>query len=75
MNNTVKNNNLGQILAPISPDLKALDEVIRRRLASEVVLIDQIAAYIIQSGGKRVRPALLLLIAKALGHNKEIPHA
>ena len=75
MNNTVKNNNLGQILAPISPDLKALDEVIRRRLASEVVLIDQIAAYIIQSGGKRVRPALLLLIAKALGYNKEIPHA
>lgn len=75
MNNTVKNNNLGQILAPISPDLKALDEVIRRRLASEVVLIDQIAAYIIQSGGKRVRPALLLLIAKALGHGKEIPHA
>jgi octaprenyl-diphosphate synthase len=75
MNNTVKNNNLGQILAPISLDLKALDEVIRRRLASEVVLIDQIAAYIIQSGGKRVRPALLLLIAKALGHGKEIPHA
>ena len=75
MNNTVKNNNLGQILAPISPDLKALDEVIRRRLASEVVLIDQIAAYIIQSGGKRVRPALLLLIAKALAHGKETPHA
>ncbi|CAN1490211.1 IspA Geranylgeranyl pyrophosphate synthase [Burkholderiaceae bacterium] len=75
MNNTVKNNNLGQILAPISPDLKALDEVIRRRLASEVVLIDQIASYIIQSGGKRVRPALLLLVAKALGHGKEIPHA
>ncbi len=75
MNNTVKNNNLGQILDPISPDLKALDEVIRRRLASEVVLIDQIASYIIQSGGKRVRPALLLLIAKALARGKEIPHA
>jgi len=75
MNNTVKNNTLGQILAPISSDLKALDEVIRRRLASEVVLIDQIAAYIIQSGGKRVRPALLLLIAKALAHGKETPHA
>jgi octaprenyl-diphosphate synthase len=75
MNNTVKNNNLGQILGPISPDLKALDEVIRRRLASEVVLIDQIASYIIQSGGKRVRPALLLLIAKALARGKEIPHA
>lgn len=75
MNNTVKNNSLGQILAPISPDLKALDEVIRRRLASEVVLIDQISSYIIQSGGKRVRPALLLLIARALANGKEIPHA
>jgi octaprenyl-diphosphate synthase len=75
MNNTVKNKHLGQILAPISPDLQALDEVIRRRLASEVVLIDQISSYIIQSGGKRVRPALLLLIAKALANGKEIPHA
>jgi len=75
MNNTVKNNHLGQILAPISPDLQALDEVIRRRLASEVVLIDQISSYIIQSGGKRVRPALLLLMAKALANGKEIPHA
>ncbi len=75
MNNTVKNNHLGQILAPISPDLKALDEVIRRRLASEVVLIDQISSYIIQSGGKRVRPALLLLMAKALADGKETPHA
>lgn len=75
MNNTVKNNSLGQILAPISPDLKALDEVIRRRLASEVVLIDQISSYIIQSGGKRVRPALLLLIARAMANGKEIPHA
>jgi octaprenyl-diphosphate synthase len=75
MNNTVKNNHLGQILSPISPDLKALDEVIRRRLASEVVLIDQISSYIIQSGGKRVRPALLLLMAKALSNGKEIPHA
>ena len=75
MNNTVKNNHLVQILAPISPDLKALDEVIRRRLASEVVLIDQISSYIIQSGGKRVRPALLLLMAKALADGKETPHA
>ena len=75
MNNTVKNNHLGQILAPISSDLKALDEVIRRRLASEVVLIDQISSYIIQSGGKRVRPALLLLMAKALADGKETPHA
>jgi octaprenyl-diphosphate synthase len=75
MNDTVKNNELSQILAPIALQFKALDEVIRLRLASNVVLIDQISAYIIQAGGKRVRPALLLLIAKALTKEHENPHA
>ena len=75
MTDAVKNNELSQILAPISLDFKALDEVIRLRLASKVALIDQISTYIIQAGGKRVRPALLLLVAKALANNRESPHA
>ena len=75
MTSTVKNNELSQILAPISLDFKALDEVIRLKLASKVTLIDQISTYIIQAGGKRVRPALLLLVAKALANDKETPHA
>ena len=74
MSTTVKTPDLAAILAPIAPDLKALDEVIKRRLASEVALIDQISGYIIQSGGKRVRPALLILVAKALSSGREIPH-
>ena len=74
MSTTVKTPDLADILAPIAPDLKALDEVIKRRLASEVALIDQISGYIIQSGGKRVRPALLILVAKALSSSREIPH-
>jgi octaprenyl-diphosphate synthase len=74
MSTTVKTPDLAAILAPIAPDLKALDEVIKRRLASEVALIDQISGYIIQSGGKRVRPALLILVAKALSSDREIPH-
>ena len=74
MSTTVKTTDLAAILAPIAPDLKALDEVIKRRLASEVALIDQISGYIIQSGGKRVRPALLILVAKALSSGREIPH-
>jgi octaprenyl-diphosphate synthase len=45
----------------VADDMKAVDEVIRRRLQSEVVLIDQIAHYIIESGGKRLRPALVVL--------------
>ena len=74
MTSTVKTNELTQILAPIALDFKALDGVIRLRLASKVVLIDQISGYIIQAGGKRVRPALLLLVAKALANGKETPH-
>jgi octaprenyl-diphosphate synthase len=44
-----------------------VDQVIHRRLASEVVLVNQISHYIVNAGGKRVRPMLLLLIARALG--------
>ena len=74
MTSTVKTNELSQILAPIALDFKALDGVIRVRLASKVALIDQISGYIIQAGGKRVRPALLLLVAKALANGKETAH-
>jgi octaprenyl-diphosphate synthase len=74
MTSTVKTNDLSQIMAPISLEFKDLDRVIRDRLASKVVLIDQISTYIIQAGGKRVRPALLMLIAKALANGKPTPH-
>jgi hypothetical protein len=40
--------------------MKALDAVIRDRLYSDVVLIRQVAEYIIGSGGKRLRPAMVL---------------
>ena len=52
----------------IADDLRAVDEVIRRRLQSEVVLIRRIADYIIGGGGKRLRPALLILAARACGY-------
>ncbi|MFN3310365.1 MAG: polyprenyl synthetase family protein [Thermomonas sp.] len=51
-----------------APDMDAMDALIRRRLASDVVLVNQIAEYIIGAGGKRLRPMLLLLAAGALGH-------
>ncbi|MGI4857763.1 MAG: polyprenyl synthetase family protein [Janthinobacterium lividum] len=56
------------ILAPIADDMLEVDRVVRARLSSEVVLINQISEYIIGAGGKRLRPALLLLIAGALGN-------
>ena len=50
----------------VAQEMAAVDTVIRQRLSSEVALIGQVAEYIIQSGGKRVRPALLLMISGAI---------
>ena len=55
------------IRAVIAEDLTAVDTVIRRRLASEVVLINQISHYIIESGGKRLRPALVVIAGNHFG--------
>jgi len=51
----------------MAADMQQVDDVIQRRLASDVVLINQIAHYIISAGGKRIRPMLVLLFARALG--------
>ncbi len=52
--------------AIVANEMAGVDQEIRRRLASEVALIGQVAEYIIQSGGKRVRPALLLMVTGAI---------
>lgn len=58
----------------IAADMKAVDGVIRNRLHSDVVLVRQVAEYIISAGGKRMRPALVLLSAKALGYEGTAHH-
>ena len=58
---------LESIRDPIAADLLIVDDVIRRRLDSDVVLIRTISQYIVGSGGKRLRPALVLLAANAFG--------
>ena len=45
----------------IARDMGEVDRVIRARLRSEVVLVNQVSEYIINSGGKRLRPVLVLL--------------
>lgn len=55
-------------LAPVMPDLDAVNAVIREQMHSDIVLIGRIADYIINAGGKRIRPILLLLMAKAFGY-------
>jgi octaprenyl-diphosphate synthase len=55
-------------LSIIAADMAQVDRVIARRLDSGVPLVSQVSQYIISAGGKRVRPALLLLTAGALGY-------
>lgn len=62
------------ITSLIAQDMQAIDTVIRRRLQSDVVLIRQVAEYIISSGGKRLRPALLILVAGACGYRGSAHH-
>ena len=65
---------LEQLYALIEPDMKAVNDVIRNRLYSDVVLVRQVAEYIISSGGKRMRPALVLLAAGAFGYQGNRHH-
>lgn len=55
-------------------DMAEVDQVIHRRLSSQVALVNQISHYIVSAGGKRVRPMLLLLIAGALGNRTAERH-
>jgi octaprenyl-diphosphate synthase len=56
------------VKALVEDDLRQVDAVIRNRLASDVVLVNQIAEYIIGSGGKRLRPLVVVIAAKACGY-------
>ena len=51
----------------LAPDLLRLNEVLRAELSSDVALIGEIGEYLIAAGGKRLRPMLVLLSARALG--------
>ena len=65
---------ISDLLAPVAADMQAVDSVIRARLNSDVVLIRTIGDYIIGAGGKRMRPAMLLLVARALGYQGSHHH-
>jgi len=65
---------LEQLQKLLAADMQAVDQVIRDRLHSDVVLVKQVAEYIIGGGGKRLRPALVLLSAGALGYRGTTHH-
>ncbi|MCA6060284.1 octaprenyl diphosphate synthase [Thalassolituus sp. ST750PaO-4] len=59
------------ILAVVSDEFQAVDRLIHTQLASRVPLVEKIADYIVSSGGKRIRPLLVLMTAKAFGQCNE----
>jgi octaprenyl-diphosphate synthase len=65
---------LSAIQALAAADMAAVDALIRRRLGSDVALVNQVAEHIVAAGGKRLRPMLLLLAARALGHSGADAH-
>ncbi len=60
---------LNDILAVVGDDFQAVDQLIREQLSSRVPLVEKIADHIVSSGGKRLRPLLVLLTARALGES------
>jgi len=67
--------NFNQIQSLMQADLAKTDEILIDRLNSDVALINQMSHYIISSGGKRLRPLLLLLCARATSYQGEHHHA
>lgn len=68
---SVNSSSTAAALALIADDMQAMDAVIARRLNTDVPLVSQVSQYIIAAGGKRLRPALLLLMCGALGYRGE----
>ena len=62
------NLDIQDIRALVRSESLAVDKLILERLSSDVALIDELGRYIINSGGKRLRPLLVLLAARACGY-------
>ncbi len=76
----VKNKQAGQIssfddvLQRCQSDMQAVDQVIHQRLSSDVALINQLSHYIVNSGGKRLRPLITVLSAKIFNYQGDLHH-
>ena len=66
-------NSLGfaDVVALARDDMQTVDRLISTSLRSDVALVSQVSQYIVSSGGKRLRPLLVLLAARALGYDGE----
>jgi octaprenyl-diphosphate synthase len=60
--------NLDDVNLLARADMRAVDNLIRESLKSDVALVSQVSEYIVTSGGKRLRPLIVLFAARALGY-------
>lgn len=65
---------LENIISPIQPHLESVNNVIKKSLGSDIPIINQISSHIINSGGKRIRPILHLLLSGMNGEIKKVNH-
>ncbi len=63
--------NFDEVAALANDDMEAVNRLISRSLESDVPLVSQVSEYIVMSGGKRLRPVIVLLAARALGYSGE----
>jgi octaprenyl-diphosphate synthase len=66
--NALKPMSFDDVAALAREDMLAVDELIRLSLATDVALVSQVSEYIVMSGGKRLRPLIVLLASRALGY-------
>jgi octaprenyl-diphosphate synthase len=66
--------NISDITHLVSNDFKATNQVILEQLKSDVVLVNQLGQYIVSSGGKRLRPLLVLMTTQALSYKGDQQH-
>lgn len=67
MQNTTTKEAVKAALAPIASDMAEVERIIASEMASGITRVEEIARYITSAGGKRMRPALLILMARAMG--------
>lgn len=61
-------NPLSQVYELVAEEFAAVNHLIPRKLSSDVAMVEEISQYIVESGGKRLRPMMVLLSSQALGY-------
>ena len=62
---------LGPVYRLVESEFSAINQLIPNQLSSDVALVEDIGKYIVDSGGKRLRPLVVLLSSQALGYQSD----